>query len=33
MQVLEVIDNIGLKIGEQLGDNESYVIYSSNIGM
>ena len=33
MQVLEVVDNIGLKIGEQLGDNESYVIYSDNIGM
>ena len=33
MQVLEVIDNIGLKIGEQLEDNESYVIYSPNIGM
>ncbi|CAH3030092.1 unnamed protein product [Porites evermanni] len=33
MQVLEVIDNIGLKIGEQLGDNESYVIDSPNIAM
>jgi len=33
MQVLEMVDNMGLKIGEQLGDNESFVMESPNIGM
>ena len=31
-QVLEVIENIGLKIGEKLGDDDSLVVESENIG-
>jgi len=32
-QVLELVENIGLKIGEQLDNNASLVIESKNIGM
>ena len=32
MQILEFVENVGLKLGKQLGYNESFVFESPNIG-
>lgn len=32
LQVLKLVDNVGLQLGKRLGDNESFVMETTNIG-
>ena len=32
LQVLKVVENVGLQLGKLLGDNESFVMETTNIG-
>lgn len=32
LQVLKLVENVGLQLGKRLGDNESFVMETTNIG-